>query len=227
MMRHSGRLLLLLLLSPLIHAGAARAQNPTKAQVQQAIDQGVRYLKKQQQADGRWRLSRQYQQGSTALCVYALLMAGVPRADQAVQRGIRYMLSQKLAYTYCVSLVSLALTEADAGKYKAEITRCARWLESAQSASGVWGYLSSGGRAAGGDNSNTQFAVLGLWAAERAGVKVDARVWQKIRDHFEKTQAADGSWGYRPREGAKLAMTLAGIGSLLIARGRLRKPGRT
>jgi len=31
-----------------------------------------------------------------------------------------------------------------------------------------------------GDNSCTQFAVLGLWAAERAGLKIDPEVWKRV-----------------------------------------------
>lgn len=218
-----------LLIAGVLLALAGPAQAQTKAQVQQGIDRAVRYLKQTQQADGSWRYSRSYQQGATALALYAMLMAGVPANDPAIRSGIRFILSQPLSATYSVSLVSLALAEADATKYKREITRCARWLEGAHLGSGMWSYRTMGGHRhlrRTGDNSNTQFAVLGLWAAERAGVTVDPAVWRAIRDHFRRTQSGDGSWGYRPGRGNSMSMTLAGIGSLLIANGRLRKPGR-
>jgi len=49
----------------------------------------------------------------------------------------------------------------------------------------------------GGDNSNTQFAILGLWAARRHGVPVD-KALARTAARFRGSQHPDGGWGYMP-----------------------------
>src|SRR4029077_7852409 len=50
------------------------------------------------------------------------------------------------------------------------------------------------GRTIAGDNSNTQFAILGLWVARRHGAPVDKALAQTAA-HFRGSQNADGGWG--------------------------------
>ncbi len=50
------------------------------------------------------------------------------------------------------------------------------------------------------DNSDTQFAILALWAAQRHEVPVD-RTMRLIANRFQTSQNADGSWGYRYTNG--------------------------
>ena len=57
---------------------------------------------------------------------------------------------------------------------------------------GLAGHQHGGG---GGDNSNAQFAVLALYDAERAGVKVKQRTWELALDYWKRAQNQDGSWG--------------------------------
>lgn len=45
------------------------------------------------------------------------------------------------------------------------------------------------------DNSNTQFAILGLWAARRHGIPLGP-TFRLMADRFEKTQVANGWWTY-------------------------------
>ncbi|MGP0068167.1 MAG: VWA domain-containing protein [Isosphaeraceae bacterium] len=70
-----------------------------------------------------------------------------------------------------------------------------------------------------GDHSNTQFALLGLWAAGRHGFDPDADL-ESIDRHFRDTQLRDGRWGYRPGMGGADAMTCAGLMGLAIASAR-------
>ena len=78
-----------------------------------------------------------------------------------------------------------------------------------------WGYPDRGDRP---DNSNTQYALLGLYEAHRAGVKIEPEVWRSIREFYTRTQKADGSWSYRADVKApSLTMTTAGLCGLLIA----------
>ena len=70
-----------------------------------------------------------------------------------------------------------------------------------------------------GDNSNTQFALLGLWAAGRHGFDSDANL-ESIDGHFRSTQLRDGRWGYRVGMGGTEAMSCAGLMGLAIAAAR-------
>jgi hypothetical protein len=48
----------------------------------------------------------------------------------------------------------------------------------------------------GDDNSNTQFAVLGLWVAHRHGLPVETAL-SRVNKRFRSSQAPDGGWGYK------------------------------
>lgn len=78
------------------------------------------------------------------------------------------------------------------------------------------------GRDGDGDNSNTQFAVLGVWAARKHGVPSDGAVTAFER-RFRGSQHADGSWGYTsmrsPPRSSSEAMTCAGLLALAVAYG--------
>lgn len=68
-----------------------------------------------------------------------------------------------------------------------------------------------------GDNSLTQFAVLGLRAAQRCSVPVPAATWQRAEGWFRRGQQQDGGFGYTQGTNAATgSMTLAGIGGLAI-----------
>ena len=46
------------------------------------------------------------------------------------------------------------------------------------------------------DNSNTQFAILALWVAQRHDVPME-RTLRLVTTRFQSSQSADGSWNYR------------------------------
>jgi hypothetical protein len=48
---------------------------------------------------------------------------------------------------------------------------------------------------AGGDNSNTQFAILALWVAQKYGIPAQTALLRAAQ-RFLETEAADGSWPY-------------------------------
>lgn len=74
-----------------------------------------------------------------------------------------------------------------------------------------------------GDNSNTQFAILGVWAARRHGVPVGQSLGL-IDARFRGSQNDDGSWGYHGKESSNLdSMTCAGLLGLAVGRGRLQE----
>jgi len=71
-----------------------------------------------------------------------------------------------------------------------------------------------------GDNSNTQFALLGLRAAARCGVEIPKETWEDAAKWLEKDQTAEGDWGYGQTVVQKGygSMTCAGICGLAIAK---------
>jgi hypothetical protein len=75
------------------------------------------------------------------------------------------------------------------------------------------------------DNSNTQFAILALWAARRHQVPT-ARTLNLIAMRFYTSQNADGSWGYHYRFGGGEAerppMTCVGLLGLAVYHGLAR-----
>jgi VWFA-related protein len=70
-----------------------------------------------------------------------------------------------------------------------------------------------------GDNSNTQFALLGLWAAGRNVFDADQAL-ESIDGHFRSTQLGDGGWGYRQGMPGSHSMSCAGLMGLAMAAAR-------
>jgi HEAT repeat protein len=71
-------------------------------------------------------------------------------------------------------------------------------------------------RRPGGDNSNTQFAILGLRAAMEAGCEFPKAMWERSLDWFQKAGDPYGGWGYVQESNAYWAMTCCGIVSYAI-----------
>jgi len=71
------------------------------------------------------------------------------------------------------------------------------------------------------DNSNTQFAILALWAARKYGVPVE-RPLALVEARMRGSQWPDGSWGYYLNPTSDIwhgSMTCAGLMGLAVARG--------
>ena len=82
--------------------------------------------------------------------------------------------------------------------------------------------VAAGGRpGGGGDNSNAQFGLIGLWVAARHGVPADD-AFILLEAHFLTTQSpADAGWSYTSGGGASsTAMTCAGLLGLAIGTSR-------
>jgi hypothetical protein len=71
-----------------------------------------------------------------------------------------------------------------------------------------------------GDNSNTQFATLGLWVGRRHGLPVE-KALARIEKRYRATQNPDGGWGYVVGLGntSKDTMICAGLLGLAAAYG--------
>ncbi|MFH1227271.1 MAG: hypothetical protein V1701_05135 [Planctomycetota bacterium] len=68
------------------------------------------------------------------------------------------------------------------------------------------------------DNSNTQYALLGLHACAEAGLEIPKEAWQDAEKHLLRTQAADGGWCYSASGTSYGSMTVGGLGGLAICK---------
>jgi len=189
----------------------------TSQDVTRSINRAVEYLRSSQQSDGHWRYTNaQFSPGVTGLCVLALNAAGLPSDDPAVARGLRYLEANgnvPSRRTYQYACIMMAMSACDPVRYRKAIVSYARWLCQAQLANGMWSYDGQGR----GDNSNTQFALLGLLAAIDAGIEIPRGVLRAANDHFRSTQLKDGGWGYVPGQANPTgSMTSAGTAALYI-----------
>ncbi|NIL96461.1 MAG: DUF4159 domain-containing protein, partial [Planctomycetales bacterium] len=198
---------------------AARAE-VSAPQVREALQRAIGYLRREQRGKGDWVDLGQggYQGGVTALCCLALLEAGVPPDDTAIRKALNYLRTVDTKKTYVVALQTMVFCRAGQVVDRTRIRSLVRWLQDTQNTSegvsrGAWGY--SGGP--GTDNSNSQFAVLALYEAERAGFEVQPRTWQLALGYWRRAQNTNGSWGYQVRGPGLGSMTCAGLASLVIA----------
>jgi hypothetical protein len=224
-----------------------RADPELQPRVNTAIASGIDYLKSIQQPDGSWAYApapntEDMTAGMTALALYALSASKVPPNDPAIRKGVRWTEQKKTCYaaagsfsTYSASLLVLALTRIDPVLHHARIHRLAESIGNGQLGNDMWTYqvgaagtgTKGKGREEGerprrmqsGDNSNSQFAVLSLWAASAlAGYEVPAHTWERIQAFYARTQLPNGAWAYVPGPSSGTgSMTSAGLCSYVYA----------
>jgi RNA polymerase sigma factor (sigma-70 family) len=207
-----------------------QAQDQSADAIRSAITRGVDYLKKNQK-ESNWEHHSpvgNHKGGVTALALVGLLEAGVKREDEFFEKGLRYLRSLKPESTYVTALQTVVFGRADPKKDRELIQRNADLLVQSRCKDNTGrftGWTYSARPAVGTDNSNTQYAVLGLHAAKLAGAKIEDKVWQQIQDYYLRTQLADGGWGYAPGTGqnATFTMTSARVCGLLITSKHLQE----
>lgn len=198
--------------------------------VRKSIDLGVKFLKKQQTPQGTWEgvvlnFLADMDGGATALVTLALLNCGVKHDDPAVARALDYLRGLPPKKTYVAGLQNMVFAEARQAKDLPIIQRNADWL--IDKAIGLKGGQLEGWSYPGNtvpDNSNTQYALLGLYAAKYAGARIDDDVWREIQRFYTRTQKkptpTTGFWQYhnsRFDNQASFTMTVAGVCGLVIA----------
>jgi hypothetical protein len=250
------------LLAAALVFSARPAAAQTDAEVMAARQRGVEFLKSKQQPDGNWAF-KSHDVGITSLCTIALIENGVPVTDPIIQKAANYVRnnSKDLKNTYDISLVVVMLSRMGDRRDRSQIKNMAARLIAGQMDSGGWHYSCPGQdidadailrdftkipkpKEGYGDNSCTQFAVLGLWVASRTGVNID-RVLVKVAKRFQTSQLDDGGWAYvmdvpkpadapadapPPKPSSRNTMTGAGLFCLAVAQANVirdyQKSGR-
>lgn len=187
----------------------------TEQAVLQSIRRGQEALISKQGASGAWD-SVDHVVGNTALATLSLLNCGMSPRDDPVRRALDYLRTiEKPTGTYEVSLLLMVYAAVKDPDDRFRMRNLVRHLEESQISfgrmKGCWDYGLPIGT--GGDHSNGQFAVLGLFEAAMAGVAVERSVWEDAREHWERAQCSDGGWGYSSVGGNDSigSMTVAGI----------------
>jgi squalene-hopene/tetraprenyl-beta-curcumene cyclase len=221
-------------------AAPSAAERPDSKAVDAAIERGLDWLLAAQNRDGSWGTEinergsfwHDYRNGSSAFAVYTLLKCGLPNDHPAVLRGLAFLEAVEPTHTYgtAVSLMALAATgDVDRRARMERLLEILLALEAGET--GRWDYPWTSGRS---DLSNTQVAVLGLSAAQHAGLEVPKRLWSRVVDgalDFQTEPAAtkgarSGSGGapaagfrYEPGggEGPSGSLTCAGIAVTALA----------
>ena len=245
LLRHGAKPCILALIAfiasaPLIAAGndppaeAAEEKPLTDEQVLDALKKGADFLlKSQDEKTGTWErvynAEHRYTGGETSLILYALLNVGQgindprlkPHAPE-LQAANKFLTTLKPKTTYVASMQVSALTSLPPKpEYTNAIQRSLKLLIDGQYKCGGHNY--NVGQNFNRDPermldaSNTQYGLLGTWAAFNVGGAVPAGYWKNAERYWRDNAAPDGGWAYRPKGAATLSMTAAGVSSLLIS----------
>ncbi|MCS7305309.1 MAG: DUF4159 domain-containing protein [Thermoguttaceae bacterium] len=200
-------------------------QGITPEMVREAIQRGVNYLKNTQNPDGSWGDWPLQPGARTSLCTLALLNAGLKPSEPTIQKALANLRKIRPDSTYAISLQTMVLCLAeplrDLPLIRDNVAMLLRIQKQDGPRKGAWAYRAGLGE---GDNSNSQFAILALYEADRVGVRFPERNWRLAKAYWEDCQNPDGSWGYYKGVPGTGSMTCAGIASLVICNEVLAQP---
>ncbi len=198
-------------------------------EVERAIQRAVRFLKRNNDPMAPGPRSRsEANTGTTSLVTLALLTAGETPDSPAILKALDYLRNfgpDELRNTYAISLQTMVFAAADPDKDRLRLA----------GQRGVAGECADQARRAGrlarhlelfrfqefkaGDNSNTQYALLGLNAASEAGVPVKRGGLDARHELLGEVPESRRELGLHPASTTNrpASMTCAGISSLIIA----------
>ena len=166
--------------------------------------------------------------GINTLAVYAFLHAGeaISDTDLLVSSEFMQRLLNRLKQfemvndlpTYERSLRASALAMFDRTVDQDQLIKDRNWLV-ASAPYGAYDYTPiPKGVTERWDNSNSQYGLLGVWAASQAGVSVPDKYWADVEQHWLSSQDHDGGWNYTGADShpSTTTMTAAGITSLCV-----------
>lgn len=187
------------------------------AQTEQAVSDGLRWLKRQQQRDGKWSLRGPYSNGAptenqaaaTAMALLAFQGAGkLPTSSRddygrEVRKGWLWLLDQQDEdgaffrrgggnhRFYTQALCTIALCELLAmtkdEQYREPATKAVNYLIATQSELGGWKYQP----ARQSDLSVTGWVLMALKSARMAGIEVPSPVFLRIEDYLDTVSRAE------------------------------------
>ncbi len=177
------------------------------ADVQAAIDLGVRWLYTQRDPQRHWEQDPETHRnwgGWTSLAVYALLMADEdPQTNSALNRAANFVMNADLKGTYplCFRIhVWEVLPQRE--RFRKVLTSDVSKLRGGMTRYGFWGYTMAGNDVDPDkklDLSTTLAGGLGVWIGESVGgIKPKPADWERIALALIKYQREDFGWAYNP-----------------------------
>ncbi|MBI5723261.1 MAG: DUF4159 domain-containing protein [Planctomycetes bacterium] len=230
------RIAILLLLLPTAASFAQRQRVEFNPQtVEAAIQKAADALWKLQQTDGSWGTSDTYYGteipgARSVTAVYALLAKGESVKDERMQRALDWLIKLDTKWTYIIAFrcQALALAAKQDKKYLKPLEKDVFRLVKEMEASPEGGYhyrIEEKDRES--DNSNAQYAILGVYWGARLGLEIPKSYWEKAAKYWLKGQKADGGWSYLADQtngvwnesyssGINGSMSAAGLASVFI-----------
>ncbi len=192
-------------------------------EVKEVIERGLKYL--ESASDGRL--------GGQCLIGLSFLKNGRDRTHPQVVKALKAC--QDFANTpvanshvaggvdnYSVGLAIIFLCEHDLEGNRDTAQKVLNHLLSRQMSNGAWSYANTQA----GDTSQTQYAALGMWMADLAGLDVPQSAKERLCGWLLRTQDPSGGWGYHgvdpgsmsrvPQSSVRPSLVVAGLGSLYI-----------
>ena len=168
-------------LEPQRSIAALSRASQLQAKVNASIDSAINYLKLAQHRDGSWRGhhagGHAHRNGLTSLCAYALVKSGVKADDPCIVRALNWLSQTPCKTTYSAGCLLMLLAAVDNDEHREWAEEVTDFLIEIQGSDkkGLWSYPTGTW-----DFSNTQYAALGLRASTKLGIKVPAKVWERL-----------------------------------------------
>ncbi|MFN4919502.1 MAG: hypothetical protein ACK48U_06260 [Planctomyces sp.] len=206
-----------------VQAAEGERRSTTVPRFDAAVEKGLAYLRQERTAGTHG--------GEQVLAAYAMYKCGVAKTDGLIQKalaeaagrsaGPRYQPVGSYDHIYGAGVDAMLMADIDKEKYVPNLQVIANYVQSVQRSNGSW----SDTPTTAGDISMSQYAVLALWACQRAGCVISPECVERAADFLMRSGNGDGGWAYRPgtNEGPGMGnsthnMTMAGSGSLGVCR---------
>jgi hypothetical protein len=202
----------------MVNGSIAWAVTPDSPEVQKLVTAALGYLEK----DVDERL------GGRCLAGLVFLKANQPnhpRVREALEDCRKQMGANppdSVLDVYSNGLAIIFLCELSSQRNVREIQWYVDRLKARQKEHGGWGYHDYST----GDTSQTQYAALAYWEANRRGFGIDGPSLEQLADWLMRTQGPDGCWGYQgiptttsqpvEQRDTNCSMLSAGLGSAYI-----------
>jgi hypothetical protein len=170
---------------------------------EKARTDAVSILKRTQWSNGAWIADSYWQTDEVSpLVIEALLDHDVLASDPVIVKGLKNLRSNAPGSTDAVALQAVVLCKVNDKKDRHRIERNMAWLLETVKRDGTqflgWGRNKEYRQP---DDAYAFYAVMALRSAKLAGINVDRKVWDEIRDHYLERQKEDGSWTWVTQRG--------------------------
>jgi len=194
----------------------ARAVTPESPEVKAVIEKGLTYIA----ANVDSRL------GGKCLAGIAFLKNGRKADDPVIKAALEDCRAKLSGLTnednYSLGAAIIFLCELDPQQHRSLIEKYLAEVLQRQMSIGSWSYAGY----ATGDTSQTQYAVLGMWMAQRHGFQIPLKTVEGVTSWLMRTQDVGGGWGYQgidpgnyqrtTQSNTTQSLSAAGLGSLYV-----------